>query len=824
MTTSIENPQLQLALDFVRYTNQNIFLTGKAGTGKTTFLRNLKHESPKRMVVVAPTGVAAINAGGVTIHSFFQMSFGPQIPQTNPSFSISNPNGLNAPTAIKRYSKEKINIIRSLDLLVIDEISMVRADLLDGIDEVLRRFRDRRKPFGGVQVLMIGDLQQLAPVVKEDEWNLLRSYYDTCYFFSSRALKQASFISIELKHIYRQSDERFIGLLNKIRDNQADAPTLNELNKRYIPNFQAQTEDEYITLTTHNYQAQQLNQSKLEALKTKASSFEANVYDDFPEYLYPTDYKLVLKPGAQVMFVKNDSSPEKRYYNGKIGTVTEIDEDYIEVTCKGDVKPIIVERDKWQNAKYGINKQTQEIEETLIGEFEQFPLKLAWAITIHKSQGLTFEKAIINAQQSFAHGQVYVALSRCKSLEGLVLSTPIETHSVKNDETVISFTSQVEANEPGERELLESRKKYQLQLLTELFDFNLIRWQLQYLMKLCDEHGALLLGNLPQQLQAIFPQLNTEIMAVSSTFERQIRHLIPLTSDAEDNEQLQERIKKACAYYLEKLQTVLIQPIDALGFETDNKAVRKSFQEAFEKLHRELNSKRQVLECCRSGFEMKTYIDVKAKASMDLSGRAAASGASKTLISKHPDFFKQMLSWRVQKAEDNSLPISKILPQKTLLAIVDQLPATINELKAIKGMGGKKMQQFGKDILQLTIAYRREKDMELPANADKEPAKAMLDSKHISYALFKTGQSITEIARERQLAATTIESHLAHFVAQGDLQLKGLVDKKKQDAITKAYEKSKNKSMGAIKAALGDQCSFSEIRFVLSYLEAQRTP
>ncbi|MGQ8335682.1 helix-turn-helix domain-containing protein [Sunxiuqinia sp. A32] len=814
--TSTENPQLDLALEFVRSTNQNLFLTGKAGTGKTTFLRNLKHESPKRMVVVAPTGVAAINAGGVTIHSFFQMSFGPQIPQANPDFS-----GQNSATPIKRFSKEKINIIRSLDLLVIDEISMVRADLLDGIDETLRRFRDRYKPFGGVQLLMIGDLQQLAPVVKEDEWNMLKSYYDSCYFFSSRALKKASFISIELKQIYRQRDEKFIKLLNQIRENKADEVTLTELNKRYQPNFSPEKNDEYITLTTHNYQAQQINQSKLQEIAASSSFFEANVYDEFPEYMYPTDFELTLKIGAQVMFVKNDSSPEKRYYNGKIGKVIGIDEDYIEVECREDHESIVVQREKWQNAKYGINQKTQEIEEKIIGEFEQFPLKLAWAITIHKSQGLTFEKAIINAQQSFAHGQVYVALSRCKSLEGLVLSTPIADHSIKNDHTVLSFTNQVEENEPGEKELLESKKKFQQQLLTDLFDFKPILWQIQYILKLCNEHGALLLGNLQTELQSIIPLLNSELLAVSAKFEKQIEQLLMLTVNAEQNEQLQERVKKASDYFLEKLEQVLIQPLNSIGFETDNKAVRKSFQGGFEKLHQQLNSKKKELESCQSGFNMNTFLEVKAKAAMDTTGKAAVNGASKTHISKHPEFFKTMLSWRIQKAESKGVSISKIVPQKTLVEIAEKLPSTINELKLIKGMGGKKMQQFGKDILQMTIAYRREKGMELPVNADKEPAKALLDSKHISYALFKTGMSITDIVRERQLAVTTIESHLAHFVSQGELSLDGLVGEKAQQAIFEAYEKSNNKSIGAVKAAVGDQCSFSEIRYVLSYIAAK---
>ncbi len=810
-----DNPQLQLARNFVRYTNQHIFLTGKAGTGKTTFLHNLKKQSPKRMVVVAPTGVAAINAGGVTIHSFFQISFGPQVPQGNPS-------GQHAPTGIKRYSKEKINIIRSLDLLVIDEISMVRADLLDAIDEVLRRFRDRRKPFGGVQLLMIGDLQQLAPVVKDDEWSLLKNYYDTCYFFSSRTLKQASFVSIELKHIYRQSDENFIHLLNQIRENRLDESTLQALNQRYKPNFNPDDQEGYITLTTHNYQAQEINHSKLKELKPKAHFFEANVHGEFPEYMYPTEIELALKIGAQVMFVKNDSSAEKRYYNGKIGKVIRIDEDSIEVQCKGETQPIVVERDEWQNAKYALNKTTQEIEENVIGTFEQFPLKLAWAITIHKSQGLTFEKAIINARQSFAHGQVYVALSRCKSLEGLVLSTPIETHSIKNDGTVVSFTDRVEQNHPGEKELLESRRNYQQQLLSELFDFKPILWQIQYLKKLCNEHGSLLLGNLSQQLQTISEPLKTELIGVANKFERQIQQLIRQSEDVEQNEPLQERIKKACAYFLEKLETVLERPLKSTAFETDNAAVRKSLHEAFGKLHKEINIKRSGLASCQDGFILKDYLKARARASIDLGSTKAATGSGNAAFAKYPDFFKKMHAWRASKAKALKVEIARVIRQKTLLEIVEKLPATRIELKGIQGMGGKKMQQFGKEILEMTLAYRKDKGLELPLNAEKEPAKATLDSKHLSYALFKAGKSVNEIAAERQLATTTIEGHLAHFVGEGELTIDRLVEADKQKAIVSQLKKHTGSSMNEVKSALGDNYSYSEIRFVLKYVEAQK--
>ncbi|HPR62403.1 MAG TPA: AAA family ATPase, partial [Prolixibacteraceae bacterium] len=383
------NPELTLAYNFLQYTNQNVFLTGKAGTGKTTFLKNLKQQSPKRMIIVAPTGVAAINAGGVTIHSFFQMSFGPQIP-VDPNRPPNADDARNNSVAFKRFNSEKINIIRSLDLLVIDEVSMVRADLLDGIDEVLRRYKNRYQPFGGVQLLMIGDLQQLAPVVKDDEWAILRNYYDTCYFFSSRALKKSSFVGIELKQIFRQTDQRFIDLLNRVRENRIDVKLLAELNSRYIPGFSPTDDEGYITLTTHNYQAKQINDKKIDALKTKVHTYKARIIDEFPEYAYPTDELLELKVGAQVMFVKNDSSYAKLYYNGKIGKVIETNSDFVMVLCPGETEPIKVEPDIWENVKFSLNDETQEIEEQLIGQFVQMPLKLAWAITIHKSQGLTF--------------------------------------------------------------------------------------------------------------------------------------------------------------------------------------------------------------------------------------------------------------------------------------------------------------------------------------------------------------------------------------------------------------------------------------------------
>ncbi len=816
------NPQLELAFDFLQYTNQNIFLTGKAGTGKTTFLRNLKKSSPKRMVVVAPTGVAAINAGGVTIHSFFQMSFGPQIPvdpnQQRPASAESN-------FAAKRFSREKINIIRSLDLLVIDEISMVRADILDGIDEVLRRYKNRYKPFGGVQLLMIGDLQQLAPVVKDDEWSILKAYYDTCFFFSSRALKRSKFMGIELTHIFRQSDQRFIDLLNKVRENRMDESTLQELNRRYIPDFSPEDKEGYITLTTHNNQSQQINDSKLGKLKTKSYRFKAEVQGEFPEYSYPADPELELKVGAQVMFAKNDLSSEKRYYNGKIGEITGIGDDEIEVLCPGDAMAIEVEKAEWQNSKYTLNDTTQEIQEDVIGTFIQFPLKLAWAITIHKSQGLTFEKAIIDARASFAHGQVYVALSRCKTLEGLVLSTPIATHSVKNDTTVIQFTDDVERNQPGPAELQQSRKDYVQQLLAELFDFKPMERQIQYLLKLWEEHQAQLLGTLKTNLQSMTIPLQTELINVAEKFGNQIRQLIAASVNAEENEQLQERVKKASDYFSGRLVQVISQPFSASSFDTDNKAIRKSFNDAADKLRKEIQTKTVCLELCKSGFSIKTYLETKSKSAIEIpetGHKPSSSGSSSSSFTMHPEFYTKLKKWRSEKADSLNVEISKIIPQKTLHEIVQTLPATRADLKSVKGMGGTRLQQFGKDILEQVIAYRKQKGLDLPIGAEKEAEKVGLSSPEISFEVFKSGKSIIEIASERGLAVSTIESHLAQFVGTGEIRLDQVVEPKKSRAILDYIEKHKTHGSNEIRAGLGSEYSYSEIRFVFKYLEASR--
>ncbi len=822
----IENPQLKQAFDFVQYTGKNIFLTGKAGTGKTTFLKRIKEVSPKRMIVVAPTGVAAINAGGVTIHSFFQMPFGPHVPVANTPFNPfdeeSQPASRNG---VQKFSREKINIIKSLDLLVIDEISMVRADLLDGIDEVLRRYKNHSKPFGGVQLLMIGDIQQLAPIAKDDEWEILRRYYDTVYFFSSKALQQTPYVSIELTHIFRQSDREFIDVLNRVRDNRIDANTLSILNKRYIPNINKDDNDGYITLTTHNHQSQKINDSKLQKLKSKPNTFKASVKGEFPEYSYPTDYELQLKVGAQVMFVKNDTSFEKLYYNGKIGAIVDIDEDIIHVRCNGDADDIAVTMVVWQNYKYSIDEETREISETEIGSFTQYPLKLAWAITIHKSQGLTFEKAIIDASSAFAHGQVYVALSRCKTIEGMILSSPLSAQCIKNDSTVQEFSRSVEQNPPTAALLTAAKIEYQQQLVVELFDFGPIQRRLNYCMKLLRENYSVVFGDIHEQFDRMSASLKADIIEVNNRFNAQLQQLLHQKTDIEQNKELQERISKASAYYTGKIETIFAPVINKISIETDNKAVRKAITTATDKLHAEIAIKLACLNACQTGFNVKNYVDTKAKASIEKpASKPAKQKADRpaTIASENQTLADRLKAWRTEKFNSLNVPAYVVLPQKALVELANLLPCTPAQLKAIKGFGKTRIAQFGEEILDIIINYRNENGITAepqPAEETEIPKKEKVDTKQTSFDMFMAGMSVEMIAKELQMAVTTIEGHIAHYVKTGDIDIHRLVSPHKIELISTYFMNTDTLMLGPAKEVLGDDITYTELKMVLSHLQ-----
>jgi GTPase SAR1 family protein len=809
---AIQNPQLQLAHDFVQFTGNNIFLTGKAGTGKTTFLHQLKEISPKRMVVVAPTGVAAINAGGVTIHSFFQLSFGPQVPGFTQNTSQ---------TSFKKFSKEKKDIMKSLDLLIIDEISMVRADVLDGIDATLRRFKNRNKPFGGVQLLMIGDLQQLAPVVKEAEWSLLREHYETAFFFSSLALKQTDFISIELKHVYRQSDEKFISLLNKIRDNKMDQGVIDSLNKRYDPGFKTDQEG-YIILTTHNAKADEINNKNLKKIKRKSWDFFAEIDGNFPEYNYPTKEDLELKVGAQVMFIKNDPNPEKLFYNGKIGQITDIEEETITVKCPGDAHSIKVGELEWENIKYALDEKTKEIKETVAGSFKQIPLKLAWAITIHKSQGLTFEKAIIDAQAAFAHGQVYVALSRCKSLEGLVLSSQIASSSVKSDPGIKQFNQNVEANQPDRNDLEASRKKYQENLLCELFTFDAIQKEMYFFIKGLNENASALVKDNASEIKTANENFKTQIASVAPKFINQIRFLLLEEGNAEKNVTLQERLKKASVFFSQKLEESLLNPIAKINLETDNKQVKKALTDNANKLYQEICFKNTCLKLIGNGFVLKDFLAQKAKAAIEKSATIKHSKpvSEESTSLAHGDLYNLLKSWRNAKAEEMDVETYMIVPVKTLREIADKIPSSRKSLLAVKGFGKRKLEQFGTELIEILNDYRIDKQLEIlpdeePVEKKKQPK---TNSKAESLKLFKEGKTIEEIASERQLVRGTIESHLSAYIKTGELRIEELMPKEKIEKIIAAFTSKGTVSITAAKEKLGKNYSYTELRFVLNHL------
>ena len=808
----MDNPELNLAWDFVNYTDRNIFLTGKAGTGKTTFLHKLKNESLKRLAIVAPTGVAAINAGGVTIHSFFQLPFGPILPDTikaqNNSFS-------------NKFSKRKIDILKSVDLLIIDEVSMVRADLLDGIDQVLRRYRNRNKPFGGAQLLMIGDLQQLSPVIKDEEWQLLKPHYDTGYFFGSKAFQSCEALSIELKHIYRQESEAFIKILNEIRNDSLSPDSWDTLNKRFIPGFASKDGDGYITLTTHNHRADRINSAEIKKLKTKSFNYEAEIEGKFPEYTYPTHLELELKVGSQVMFVKNDSSPEKRYFNGKIGTVVNLDKEEVKVRCPNDTFDIVTTPETWKNIQYTIKPETKEIVEDEIGSFTQMPLRLAWAITIHKSQGLTFEKVIIDAQEAFAHGQTYVALSRCKTLEGIVLTGPLGPKSIINNLEVASFSKDAEENQPDSSILKKSQKAYQLNLIDEIFNFYSFLHPVGRIIDIHYKNMGSVSGNLLDQLTILKEKGVTELLKINTTFKTQLEKLSE-EGAPEKNSLLQERFKKAITYFEKHTLNFIKKPLDDLRFATDNREVKQDITKQLGILDDLLAIKLYCFLGLKNGYETLKYLDLRAKASFQKEEKPRRVKEDFVASTEHKELFKILNELREVLAEKENIAPSQVFTRKALIEMCEVLPTNVGELRRISDIGKIRLEKYGTKILEAIIGYCKENSIE-PEKASKSVPKKS-GTQQISYDLFKAGKSILDIAKERNFTTATIVGHLSTYLAQGKIEITELMPEEKYKELKKIMETVPHEGFSDLKSKIDEKFTYSDLRMVRSALEFEIDP
>lgn len=729
-----------MAVKFVNQTNKHLFLTGKAGTGKTTFLKYIRENTFKKMAVVAPTGVAAINAGGVTMHSFFQLPFGPFIPTQQSGWNSSLNEGIsNQHTLLRniRLNNAKRDLLNELELLIIDEVSMVRADMLDAVDVILRHFRKQPLvPFGGVQMLYIGDLFQLPPVIKNEEWDLLRPYYKSPFFFDALVMQQTSTLYIELKKIYRQSDLTFINILNNIRNNIATWEDLEALHAYYKPGFRPDKKDNYITLTSHNAQADSINYRELVKLSGKPFIYEAEIKGDFNEKAFPAEKTLSLKAGAQIMFIKNDKGEARKFYNGKIGTIKSLDKEKIIVEFPNESTELEVKKEKWSNVKYVYNKEKDSIDEEELGTFEQYPVRLAWAITIHKSQGLTFSKAIIDAGSSFAPGQVYVALSRLTNMEGMVLYSRIHPHCISTDERVIAFTQSELPEDVLHLQLEESQKIFIAKSLLLAFNWEKIVDQLEHV---CEESGT---RSIPDKEIAVkvTQELLKKAWAQKETAQKFLLQLERLLEDISQQgfEQLHERMKAAYNYFNSAINTDLINPLQ------------------------------KHIDAVRVKKKTGKYV-----------------AALKYL---------KLIFERKQQQLHQSTQVTEGL---------------------VKGLQADALLQIVEDQRKVVIVKQEDAQEASPVVSTKPPKG---ETRRISLSMFREGKSINEIAAERNMVFSTIESHLASFIVSGEVKIEELVPHDKLLKILGAIKEiGDGKSTTPIKQKLGDDFSYGEIRAASYY-------
>jgi len=722
LSLTADNPLFSLAADAVNFTGCTIFLTGKAGTGKTTFLKYIRRHSHKNTVVIAPTGVAAINAGGVTMHSFFQLPFIPYLP--GKKYSEGSIESVDRYSLLKniRFGREKIELIRELELLIIDEVSMLRCDMLDAIDEILRHYRERRNlPFGGVQVLFIGDLFQLPPVVADHEWNRMKEQYLSPFFFSAKVLEQNPPLHIELKRIYRQSDEQFISLLNNIRNNEMKDADFHLLSDRFIKITSSEPRRHCITLTTHNYMADAINQSELKKLKGKIFHFEGTLNGNFAEKSLPAELRLELKEGAQVMFVKNDSNPAKRYFNGKLASVKSIDKEGIVVKFSGNTEELLLEKEKWKNVRHVLNKETGKVEEEEIGSFTQYPVRLAWAITIHKSQGLTFDNVVIDAGRSFAAGQVYVALSRCRTLEGLQLLSKINSACVKNDERIIAFAKKENTFTEIKNIISVEKPRYAAHLLIRTFDWKKITEELELFLRETEskkfDGKALAFTTASNMLNKVRAQQEVA-EKFSAELERRFSR-IPI-----DQTWLNEKVTSAKKYFVSNIKEELILPLNGLQSHLKGKTKVRKYSKQVDDLENLLWKKINEIQRARFGD----------------------------------------LAFEIEKIERN--------------VTVEQ--NTIEDKKSKNKKGSSKLE---------TLSF------------------------------YKQGLKVPEIAKQRDMAITTIEGHLAEFVQSGEINVFDFLNEQELEKVKIAVTKNGSKHLSPLIKEVGFEFSYGKLRMALGHLK-----
>lgn len=848
MKDFIKNDIFDIAAELVNFSDKHVFLTGRAGTGKTTFLKYIKENTHKNTAIVAPTGVAAINAGGTTLHSFLQLPFGVFIPEGHRTYGTTSREEIHDRQSLVRrlrFTGNRRKVIEALELLIIDEISMVRADLLDMVDTVLRYVRRKpQTPFGGVQVLYIGDMFQLPPVTREDDRDLLNQYYKSPFFFDARVIQQAPPLYVELTHVYRQRDATFIRVLNEVRNNRITDEGLMLLKQRYIPGFKPSKEENYITLATHNYMADQINEAELNALSGRTFLYEAAIEGDFPESAYPVDVQLKLKTGAQVMFIKNDTDTPRRFFNGKIGIVTLLDNEKVEVTCPGEQPPVTVPIEVWKNIRYTYDQSTRAVKEDELGTFKHFPLRLAWAITIHKSQGLTFEKAIIDAGKAFEAGQVYVALSRCTHLEGMVLKSPIHGGLVMTHDRIARFGSKERSLSDLQERAVEAKRIFLNRKLLSVFQFseavNKVAVLKEHFREFSDIFNAGMKDwlNVLQDAVALLQNTSNDLLEA-------LNGLLEKAADIEKDEPLQAFLRnKSVLIYGILQERIWLHWRRMPGMQTGH--TRRSAEAFFtetEVLNEWLKERLATLERLMPGFAIDTFFNRRISVSAHLQQLQKAqenarkvSGAVTAIETvqdeiPHKELYSNLKNITEKLVRRDQVPSYMVANAKTLIDLCKALPLMPHDLLYIRGFGQARVNKYGEDFLEAIRAYCTEHNLTSQMNAykaahtkreRKPPSEGAPHSsnptREHSLALWKELKSLPEVAKARNLAVSTVAGHLAQCVAEGRLDVFELTTREVIDRVlTILPESMEGVVLNSIKEQLGDAIGYNEIKWAMAW-------